>query len=183
LHVLEAAFLAEVVDPKSSLPTEAGGVGELILTPLRRAGSPLLRYRTGDLVRPVHQPAAVDSPPCSCGRIELALEGGILGRADDMLIIRGVNVFPSAVEDIIRTCGEVAEYRADVSVEDELTQLRLLVEPAADCADPSRLERRLQKALHDAFALRVPVSAVPRGTLPRDEMKAHRWVRRQPVRV
>ena len=79
------------------------------------------------------------------------------------------------VEEVIRACGGVAEYRAAVSVTHHLTELRLEVEPADGCTDPSGLVSRLQKGLHNAFALRVPVEVVPPGTLPRFEMKAQRW--------
>ncbi|HXP59759.1 MAG TPA: AMP-binding protein, partial [Dongiaceae bacterium] len=88
LHVLESAYLPEVIDPKSGVATPPGETGELVLTTLDRVGSPLLRYRTGDLVRP--GAASV----CACGRHELSLEGGILGRSDDMVVVRGVNVYP-----------------------------------------------------------------------------------------
>src|SRR5947207_13409564 len=104
LHLLEPAYLAEVIDPASGKPAGPGQNGELVLTTLGRIGSPLLRYRTGDVVKPALR-------PCLCGRQTLALEGGILGRTDDMIIVRGVNIFPSGFEDIIRACGEVVEYQ------------------------------------------------------------------------
>ena len=102
LHVLEEAYLPEIIHPEPAVPVAAGEPGELVLTTLGRRGSPLIRYRTGDLV------TAAESP-CSCGRLDLALEGGILGRADDMVVVRGVNVYPSAVEEILRSAGGVAE--------------------------------------------------------------------------
>jgi phenylacetate-CoA ligase len=175
LHVIEPTYYAEVIDPLSGGATTAGHVGELVVTTLGRTGSPLLRYRTGDLVKPVLQPQT--SKPCSCGRHTLALEGGILGRADDMIVVRGVNVFPSAVEDIIRSCGDVAEYQVVLSNARSLTELRIQVEPTPDCANPAALAARLEKAFQDSFALRVPVKAVPPGTLPRFEMKAKRWIK------
>jgi phenylacetate-CoA ligase len=89
LHVLETAYLAEVIDPASGREVQPGEAGELVLTTLDRIGSPLLRYRTGDLVKP-HERVR-----CSCGRWDMALEGGILGRTDDMVVVRGVNVYPS----------------------------------------------------------------------------------------
>jgi len=107
----------------------------------------------------------------------LALEGGILGRTDDMVTVRGVNVFPSAVEDIIRSCGNVAEYQVTVSNARSLTELSVQIEPTVGCSEPSALVKRLEKSFQDAFALRVPVKTVPAGTLPRFEMKAKRWVR------
>ena len=170
LHVLEPAYLAEVIDPLSGNPVQAGGTGELLLTPLGRIGSPLLRYRTGDLVKPA-------SSPCACGRHNMALEGGILGRVDDMVIIRGVNIHPAAVEQIVRAGGDVAEFQVTLTSRHALAELSLRVEPVAGCRDWTALAKRLEKALHDAFALRVPVTAVLPGTLPRFEMKANRWVK------
>jgi phenylacetate-CoA ligase len=159
LHVIESGFIAEVIDR------------ELVLTNLGRAGSPLLRYRTGDLVEP-----AADYP-CECGSYELALLGGILGRADDMVVVRGVNVYPSAVEEIVRVVGGVAEYRVEIDASRSLPELRIQVEPSAECRDANGLAQRLHAELHHVLGLRIAVSSVPRGELPRFEMKAQRWVR------
>jgi phenylacetate-CoA ligase len=173
LHVIESGHLAEVIDPKTGEAVGDGTRGELVLTTLRRTGSPLLRYRTGDLVcaRRFVEGA------CGCGRVELALEGGILGRVDDMLIVRGVNIFPGAVDEIIRGLPAIVEYQVRIETVHHLDELRILIEPAPDCADVAGLVKQLGKALQDAFALRVPVTVVERGTLPRFEMKARRWVR------
>src|SRR5262249_49940639 len=108
LHVIESSFIAEVIDPESAKAVEPGSSGELVLTNLGRTGSPLLRYRTGDVVQ------AAKEAPCECGSYEIALEGGILGRTDDMVVVRGVNVYPSAIEQIVRSCGNVAEYRVEI---------------------------------------------------------------------
>ncbi len=171
LHVLESAYLAEIVDPSTGAQVQAGETGELVLTNFGRTGSPLLRYRTGDLVR-----GCPDSI-CACGRSELALEGGILGRLDDMIVVRGVNVYPSAVEQILRTHGGVAEYQAEVSTASTLARLSLRVEPFPEVADAAGLARELESALQTAFNLRVPVTVAPPGSLPRYEMKARRWLR------
>jgi phenylacetate-CoA ligase len=176
LHVIEPAYHAEVIEPESGKPTKPGETGELVLTTLGRTGSPLLRYRTGDLVRPGTRDAKSDSP-CECGRHTLTLEGGILGRADDMVIIRGVNVYPTAVEDIIRSCGEVAEYQVAVNRTPALTELQIQIEAAAGCEDSAALAKRIEKAFQDSLALRVPVRAVRPGSLPRFELKAKRWVK------
>jgi len=170
LHVLESAYIAEVIDSESGRGVGAGSTGELVLTNLGRVGSPLLRFRTGDLV----QRAAASA--CACGSYELALEGGILGRTDDMVVVRGVNVYPSAVEDILRSCG-VAEYRVEVRAHRTLPELNILVELPLPNEDARGLAHRLEAALSSALALRIPVSCVPGGTLPRFEMKAQRWVR------
>ncbi len=177
LHVLEPAYIAEVIDPASGKPAGPGQKGELVLTTLGRIGSPLLRYRTGDLVQPIHQPSTIHTQPCACGRHTLALEGGILGRVDDMVIVRGVNIYPSAVEDIIRACGDVAEYQVTVSTAHALAELEVKIEPTTGCSNSSALVTRLRNSFQDAFALRVPVIAVAPGTLPRFEMKAKRWIK------
>ncbi|MCX8091141.1 MAG: AMP-binding protein [Verrucomicrobiae bacterium] len=176
LHVLEPAFLAEIVDPNTGRAVAPGQPGELVLTPLGRTGSPLLRYRTGDLVRAEVRSAQPDAPPCACGRHTLALEGGILGRTDDMLIVRGVNVYPSAVDDLVRRFGEVAEYQVCVSTGRALTELSVTIEPMPGCADVSRLMARVAEEFKNVFGLRVHVQAVPPGSLPRFEHKARRWL-------
>ena len=171
LHVIGSAYIAEVIEPKTGRALEPGMSGELVLTNLGRVGSPLIRYRTGDVV----QVAA--SVPCACGTHELALEGGILGRTDDMLVVRGVNVYPSAIEQIVRSCGGVAEYRVEIHTSRTLPELNVQVEPSPDCADGATLANRLEASMRTAFNLRVSVSVVPGGQLPRFEMKAQRWVR------
>jgi len=171
LHVIESAFIAEVVDPKTGEPVAAGEVGELVLTNLGRWGSPLLRYRTGDLVRPD------PNQPCECGSYELGLEGGIRGRADDVVVIRGVNLYPSAVEDVVRGYEGVLEYRVEIQNGMSLPEIKLEVEASPECADPASLAKRLETSLRTAFALRIPVLLVPKGTLPRFDMKSKRWAR------
>jgi phenylacetate-CoA ligase len=171
LHVMEENYIPEVIDSTTGAPVAPGTAGELVLTNLGRAGSPLLRYRTGDLVK------ASPEPVCACGRRDLALEGGILGRTDDMVVVRGVNVYPSAVEDIVRASGSVAEYQVRVSSRNALTELAVQIEPTPECRDADALRRRLERAFEEALSLRVPVSVAPPGTLPRFEMKAKRWVK------
>lgn len=172
LHVIESAYLAELIDPLTGGALPPGEVGELVLTTLGRTASPLLRYRTGDQVRAIRPGKA-----CVCGRVELALEGGILGRVDDMLVVRGVNIFPSAVEEILRGFSEIAEYQVKIARPNALTELFIRIEPAGDRANGTDLCRRVEKALQTAFNLRIPVSEAPAGTLPRFEMKARRWIR------
>ncbi|MEZ5361486.1 MAG: AMP-binding protein [Bryobacterales bacterium] len=171
LHIIEQAYLPEVVDPETLQPIAPGELGELLLTNLGRTGSPLLRYRTRDFVR---RGAA---EPCACGSFEMALEGGILGRTDDMVVIRGVNIYPSAVEEIVRAEPEVAEFRVEVCDGDALSELRIQVEPMPATQDPAALAARLQEALRAAFALRIAVEAVSPDALPRFELKAKRWVK------
>lgn len=179
LHVIEPAYLAEVVDPDSfadnpigSGPVAPGETGELILTTLGRTACPLLRYRTGDIVR-----LGVDER-CACGRSLTRLEGGILGRADDMVLVRGVNVFPSGVDQVVRARRGIAEYRVEVQDGDGLTELTIRIEADPDHGDIQTLCRQIEHDLYDAFQIRVPVTAVDH--LPRFEMKAKRWVFRRP---
>ena len=169
LHVIESAYFAEVVDPGTGKPAASG---ELILTTLTRTGSPLLRYRTGDLVKCEGRGAK-----CECGRSSLRLMGGILGRVDDMIIVRGVNVYPTAVEEILRRFADVAEYRVHVGKPAALLELRLELEPADRCGDVAGLKNNVRQALETAFNLRIPVETVAPGSLPRFEMKAKRWLR------
>jgi phenylacetate-CoA ligase len=170
LHVMELAYIPEVIDTETLEPVKPGSTGELVLTNLGRPGSPLLRYRTGDTVR---RDAAVR---CECGSCEMALPGGILGRNDDMVVVRGVNVYPSAIEDVVRSCGGIAEYRVEVRTARALAELQISVEPLAGHAADG-LAHRLEMALHGALGLRIPVMVLGNGSLPRFEMKARRWVK------
>ena len=169
LHVIETSYLAEVIDPANGYATPEGSTGELVLTTLGRIGSPMLRYRTGDLVKPSYG-------LCECGRNEMALEGGILGRIDDMVIVRGVNIYPSAVEQIITSCADVREYCVRISSSDALAEIEVQVETQPGASE-SLVVQELEGGFDRAFRLRVPVKVVPAGTLPRAEMKAKRFVR------
>ncbi|MDA7628329.1 AMP-binding protein [Verrucomicrobia bacterium] len=171
LHVIEDAFIAEVIDPDSLKLTDPGEKGELILTTLDRVGSPLIRYRTGDLVQPL------PSGKCDCGSSDLALEGGIIGRCDDMVVVRGVNIYPSAIDQIVRECGGVVEYRVEVKKVRNLVELNVTIEPEADLEDVDGLVARLSRAFQLSLALRIPVKATRSESLPRFEMKAKRWIR------
>jgi len=161
LHVNEGEFIAEILDPPTGQPVEEGQTGELVLTNLGRWGTPAIRYRTGDLVR--H-----GGYRCGCGRTFLFLPGGVLGRADDMLIIRGVNVYPSALADVLHRFPEVSEYKVIVTREGLMDEIALQVECPAELVD------RIQQEMHITFSLRVPIEAVAEGSLPRFELKAKR---------
>lgn len=165
LHVNEAEFIAEVIDPVTGQPADEG---ELILSNLGRLGSPLLRYRTGDRVR-------VARTPCDCDRTFLRLEGGILGRVDDMLIVRGVNVFPSALEGIVRRFPAVDEFLIEVYRRGQLDEVRLLLEVHGS-AGP--VVAAVQEAVRVDLGIRVEAVPVPGQSLPRYELKARRLVRR-----
>lgn len=162
LHVNEAQFIAEFLSVESGKPAGEGELAELVLTNLGRAGSPVIRYRTGDLVRPSWQ-AAGDN------RFVL-LDGGILGRSDDMLIVRGVNIFPSAVEQIVRSFPEVLEYRIVATKQGQMDQLSVEIEDRLDRPDRVAQELRLR------LGLKVEVQSVPIGSLPRFEGKGKRFV-------
>jgi phenylacetate-CoA ligase len=168
LHVIETDHLVEVIDPDSGEPKATGEVGELVVTTLGRWGSPLVRYRTGDLVR-------VDPKPCPCGRSFVRLAGGILGRTDDMIHLRGNNVYPAALEGIIRRFA-VAEYRINVDRTAALAELRIEIEPEKD-HDP-RLADKIAQAIQDDLLFRAGVFLVPSGSLPRFDMKANRIQRK-----
>jgi phenylacetate-CoA ligase len=171
VHLLETECLPEVIDPSTDRPVPPGTVGELVLTTFGRTGSPLLRYRTGDLV-------CVDPRPCPCGRGFLRLEGGIRGRVDDMMIIRGNNVYPGALQDLLHRFPEVAEFRIEVQHSGALTTLRVELElfPTA----PADAIARVDRAIHDELLFRADVRSVPPGTLPRFELKAQRLIVKSP---
>jgi phenylacetate-CoA ligase len=163
---LESECIAELIVPDTGLPQADDEVGELVLTTLGRWGSPLLRYRTGDLVR-------FDMQPCPCGRIERRLKDGILGRTDEMFHVRGNNVYPSAVEALIRQVPEVAEYRIEFNPAGPSPSLNVEVEPTP-AAVGSVVVERVDKIIRDALLFRARVVAVAPGSLPRFEMKARR---------
>jgi phenylacetate-CoA ligase len=166
VHVNEAEFIAEILDPLTGEPVAEGERGELVLTNLGRWGSPAIRYRTRDLVQ--RGPAS-----CPCGRTYLTLPSGVLGRVDDMLIVRGVNVYPSSVEDVLRGVPGVEEFRIIVRTTGEMDELELEVE----CAE--EVVPRIEAALRQSLSLRVPVRAVAPRSLPRFELKARRVVDRR----
>jgi phenylacetate-CoA ligase len=165
LHILEDDYFGEVIDPNGEPSRVSDQLGELVLTTLGRVGSPLIRYRTGDLVR-------VDPKPCPCGRTWMRLVGGILGRTDDMIAIRGNNFYPSALENVLRRFADVAEYRVTIDRSTPLAEMRIEIEAAADAG----LTSRVSDAIRDELMFRAEVALVAPGTLPRFEMKARRIV-------
>ncbi|MCG8512244.1 MAG: AMP-binding protein [Rhodospirillales bacterium] len=172
LHIIDSAYLAEVLDVETHEPVTPGGKGELVLTTLQRIACPLLRYRTGDLVR-LHE---ASGNAAALGNAFTALDGGILSRCDDMVLIRGVNVYPSAVDQIVRQVAGIAEYRVTIEQGSALTEMRVEVEPEDAVAGDGVCEA-LSRALRESLHLRVPVQAVESGALPRFELKAKRWMR------
>jgi phenylacetate-CoA ligase len=170
LHVLEGDYLIEVIDPETGAAVSNGSVGELVVTNFGRWPSPLIRYRTGDLVR-------IDPRPCPCGRAFRRLDGGILGRCDELIHVRGNNVYPAALESILRSFHEVTEYRIEVDQTKALTSLRVIVEPLPD-SDSTTLANRIESAIRQQLLFRPQVALAAAGSLPRFELKATRIVRK-----
>lgn len=161
LRVLLESYFVEVIDPATEM-ISSNGEGELVLTTLGRTGCPLFRYRTGDLVRAINKTDSDGFPT-------LDLEGGILGRSDDMVVVRGVNVYPSSVDAIVRGFKEVMEYQVIHHKKGEMSEISLQVEA------PKLVAQALEVSLKDAFSLRIPVGRAESNSLPRFEMKARRW--------
>ncbi len=170
VHLLETECIAEVIDPTTEESLAPGHEGELVLTNLGRWGSPLIRYCTGDRV-------LIDPEPCPCGRIFLRLKGGIRGRTDDMMIIRGNNVYPSTLEGILRRFPEVVEYRLEVSQSGPMTSLHIHVECLPAPPDHDLVEM-IRETIRRELHFRPEVTLAPAGSLPRPEMKAQRVVRK-----
>lgn len=166
LRIMQERYLAEILDPESNEPVADGEVGELILTPLGRSAYPLLRYRTRDLVRKRLDPRSPDSA------VGLILDGGILGRTDNMIIVRGVNLYPSAIEQVIRETPDIAEFLVHLRRDGTLDDLTLHIEPSPE-TDGAATAKLLAERLEQAFALRINVEV--KDSLPRYEMKAQRW--------
>lgn len=176
LHILETECIAEIIDPETLEPAtdDEHGVrrGELLITNLGRLGSPLIRYRTGDLVES-------DSKPCPCGRSLLRLKGGILGRADDMIMIRGNNVFPSSVEAILREFDQLVEFRIEVRTVRAMHQILLQLEPRPELSEveSSELARLVKNTIKDRLNFQPEVQLVEQNSLPRFELKGRRFFR------
>jgi phenylacetate-CoA ligase len=162
LYVVECEFIAEFLSIETGKAAADGELAELVLTNLGRTGSPVIRYRTGDLVRPNWQHPGANR--------FVFLDGGVLGRADDMMVIRGVNIFPSSVEQILRSFPEVIEYRMTVRKLGAMDHLMVEIEDRLN--DPQRVAAELYLRL----GLKVEVQTVSLGSLPRVEGKGKRFV-------
>ncbi|MEX0718747.1 MAG: AMP-binding protein [Planctomycetaceae bacterium] len=171
LSVLETECIAEILDVTTHAPVAAGELGELVVTNLGRLGSPLIRYRTGDLVR-------ADTSPDPAGRALLRLQGGILGRADDMVSIRGNNVFPSSLEAILREFPAIAEYRITVETRRAMNHLRIEIEPTDEAVSRGdHLVAEVSRTITDRLNFQADVQAVAPRSLPRFELKGRRFHR------
>lgn len=170
LHINESQFLAEFESIETSRPAKEGELAQLILTTLGRTGAPVIRYRTGDLVRPIWNASGPSR--------FVFLDGGILGRADDMLIIRGMNIYPTAIERILHGFPEVVEYRITARKHGAMDELVIEVEDHLQ--EPTRIARELQLKL----GLKIDVRCVSAMSLPRFEGKGRRFVdERKNVRI
>jgi phenylacetate-CoA ligase len=163
MHLREDEFVAEIVDPETGEPVPDGATGELVMTALARTGFPAIRYRTGDVV----EAHPVD---CSASHSGRWLPQGILGRSDDMVVIRGMNVFPSAIEQILREFEGVGEFRitfySDPAAMDEV---KLEVELARPIE-----ARAIQAQLRQTLGLRVRTVPLKPGILPTQVGKVRR---------
>ena len=173
-HVFEDHFLVEVIDPATGDPLPPGQVGELVFTTLTKEALPVIRYRTGDI-------ASLNAEPCRCGRTFVRMSR-VLGRTDDMLIIRGINVYPSQVESVLVRLAELSpHYQLVVTRERTLDDLEVRVEAnegfarqlggtfAGDEAPVTELALRCQQKLLGVLGITARVTVVPPGTLPRSE--------------
>jgi phenylacetate-CoA ligase len=167
IHLLESEFIPEVI-AEDGKPVPVNQEGELVVTNLGRTGSPLIRYRTGDIVR-------LDPNPCQCGSPYSRLVGGILGRTDSMIHIRGNNLYPSAIEAVLRGMPGLSEYRVEVDRSAAMAELCIAVEPLA-ATDGTELAERVRRAIRDQLLLRAIITVVPPESLPRFEMKSKRVV-------
>lgn len=168
-HINEDWVYAEILDLETGKPVGPGETGELILTNLERRAHPFLRYRTRDIVR-------LTDRTCPCGRTLLCLEGSVLGRLDDMKKVRGMIVYPSRIEEIVRTFKEVDEFQTLFARIHGLDEIIVKIDPAPEIEPRSHgdFQARLEKALHLGLNVRVKVEILERGTLPRWDHKARR---------
>jgi phenylacetate-CoA ligase len=163
LHLAEDEFVCELLDPHTGVPVPVGGDGELVVTALGRLGFPVIRYATGDVVERCDE-------PCPAGHSGRWLPGGILGRTDDMVVIRGMNVFPSAIEQILRESPGVGEFRITFYSDPRaMDEIKLEVELAVPLE-----ARAIQARLRQRLGLRVRIVPVKPGILPEQLGKAQR---------
>lgn len=163
VHFNEGEFICEVIDP---ITGQAAAEGELVISNLGRVGMPVIRHRTGDRVKVV-------TTPCGCGRTFRRAEGGIIGRIEEVFLVRGVSVFPGALEDVVRRFSAAGEFMVDIHRRHELDDMELRVEVSGP--DPHALAAAVARDLRNGLGLRVVVTPVPYGTLPRLDGNARRF--------
>jgi phenylacetate-CoA ligase len=176
LHIWHDYYMVEIIDPKTGEVLGDGERGELVVTPLVKEAMPLIRYRTGDVTMKMED-------GCLCGRMQKI--GRITGRSDDMLVIRGINVFPSQIEHVLLGLPEVGnQFMVYVDRVNHLDEMTIEVEMnrehfSGELADLAMVRQRVVKALRDVLELRTTVKLVEPGTLPRFEGKAKRVIDRR----
>jgi len=172
VHFIESEFISEIVDPETGIPVQEGGVGELVLTNLGRSCMPSIRYRTGDLVK-------VKKGICPCGRTFRVCEGGVLGRKDEMVIIRGVNVFPNVLVSVVENHLQPGDnYQIEAYKEKGIDEIAINLEMKEE-GKGEMAQRTIQDEIKRKLNLRVAVKSVPKGTIPKFEHKAKRFVDRR----
>jgi phenylacetate-CoA ligase len=171
-HLAEDSIICEVLDPETGRPVAEGEVGELVFTDVVSRGAPLLRYKVNDLTR-------LETTPCACGRTLARMPDGILGRADDMLTVRAANVYPSAIDEIVKSFPEVVgEYQVVVDRPTDLDTMTLRVEvsPELDAGARASFQGALDKRLRMAFGSRADIEMLAPGSLPTFTYKAMRII-------
>lgn len=166
LSITETEFIAEIIDPVSGEQATEGNTGELVLTNLGRWGFPVIRYRTGDVVT-VPSSKSIDTG-------FMSFKGGIIGRSDDMVTVRGVNIFPSAIDNFVRRFPEIGEYRVIVDKSDNMDAVEIEIE-LAESSHEATVPAALLRTIVSELGMRVEVQAVKHGTLPQFEEKAKRF--------
>ncbi|MCE2402274.1 phenylacetate--CoA ligase family protein [Candidatus Poribacteria bacterium] len=163
VHLNEDEFICEVLDTKTGNPSNEG---ELVITNLGRIGMPVIRYRTGDYVK-------LKPTPCECGSQHRVLDGGVIGRLDNAIIIRGLNLYPATIENIILKFSDVCEFAVCAYRTETLDELEIQIESTN--ANPADTATAVGNAIRNALGLRTIVKVVPLGTLPRYELKSKRF--------
>ena len=167
LHIIENAFIAEVIDPNTQKKLSLGSIGELVLSSIGRVGCPLLRYRTGDIVH-------LNLQKCACGFNGQSLKGGILSRADEMIFLKGNNIYPSVLQNMLHTIGELLDFR--ITFYKTNGNPHLLFEIETLQTDSESIKNMLEKMIQTMFLFKPVIKIVPKGTLPRQEMKSKRFI-------
>lgn len=164
LYLNEGEFIFEVIDPATG---DLADDGELVISNLGRLGMPIIRYQTGDRVK-------LSTDPYQGGAKFRKLDGGVIGRVDDVLVVRGITVYPSAIENIVRRFPDVGEFAVDVFRRHKLDEMEIRLE-LGDNVDAAHLTNTITQDLRSALGLRVKLNPIPFGTLPRFDLKTKRF--------
>ena len=178
LHIWHDCYIVEIIDPKTGETLGPGEKGEMVVTHLVKEAMPLLRYRTGDITMLMED-------DCTCGRGQKIAR--LFGRSDDMLTVRGINVFPSQIEHVLKNIPEIGDqFMVYIDRVNHLDEMTIEVEVnkhffSGELSDLARLQNKIGKALHETLTLRANVQLVEQGSLPRFEGKAKRVVDRRTI--